>query len=137
MAKNKHPYAEILNAIAAGEQIQYYLTALDKWTDEAHPDCALTKIINSCPIKELRVKPKTIRIGDYEVPEPMRDAPEIGSAIWLCNLVTQEVSEYEWSPSMDKVKWLKSGWIQATESGAEDLLKAVLSLVKPKNEKTL
>lgn len=36
------------------------------------------------PLEE--VKPKTIRIGNYDVPEPLREAPEVGTYVYVLDI---------------------------------------------------
>lgn len=39
---------------------------------------------------EYRLKPKTIRIGNYDVPEPMREKPEIGTHYYAVNFACSD-----------------------------------------------
>lgn len=80
--KQQHPYAEILRAIADGEIIQLKTTYGD-WADIRDSYAMLCMGVNC----ELRIKPRTIKIGEYEVPEPLREEPPIGTMVYSASAV--------------------------------------------------
>ena len=51
---------------------------------------------------DYRIKPRTIKIGDFDVPEPMRNNPMDGQSIYV---VTPQVRE-----GITSCAWLGCGW---------------------------
>lgn len=78
---------------------------------------------------EYRRKQKTININGFEVPEPMREKPEIGEKYFaVCeglNAVEQEWDEFEC-----EFEWLENGLFHKTKEAAELHAKALLSFTK-------
>jgi len=75
-----------------------------------------------------RRKPKYILINGIEVPEPMREAPDDGTPVYIANLVTIEgVSEIEWSHHSAHTRRLNQGFIHSTYADAEAHANALLS----------
>ena len=74
----------------------------------------------------VRIKPRTIMIGDVEVPEPMRVAPEKGTAYWYVEPGAETFLKSSWDGMASEVRWLKRGTLQATEEGAIDMLAALI-----------
>jgi hypothetical protein len=80
--KTPHPYAEILRAIADGETVQWQNGA-GEWCSQG-PDMTLFEIRGRAfPLGRYRIKPRTIRVGEVDVPEPMREAPARGKEYWV------------------------------------------------------
>jgi hypothetical protein len=63
----KHSYAEILMAIANGEQIQF-INSLGNWNDMTNADVLNEIRIARFKPSEFRVKPKTILVNGIECP---------------------------------------------------------------------
>lgn len=112
---------------------QYY--AQDKWHDilDMHPRWAVDT--------QYRRKPKTIRIGEFDVPEPMREAPAHGVAFYsVCTDGWQSSrhafamvlsQQWHWTDhAADKAR-LARGICHLNEKDAELHAKALLSLTKP------
>ena len=73
----KHKYADILIAIANGEQIEGK-NEKDQWC-VVDSNIVLYGIYSTGKVDlDIRVKPKTININGHEVPEPVKVKPEIG-----------------------------------------------------------
>jgi hypothetical protein len=118
-----HPQAELLRAIADGQQMQEFKS---NWIDRT-PNEALESISDG--VREVRIKPTpTIMIGDMEVPEPMRVAPLVGTQFWLCSSTSLHPSEdhFEWEGMELQREWLKRGLLHATEQGARQMLAALV-----------
>lgn len=81
---------------------------------------------------EYRIKPRTVRIGEYDVPEPMREAPEIGSRYWLVRRI-DEVSVNQWKGDNFDKKWLGMGLCHADMSSAMIHSEALISLTAKKD----
>jgi hypothetical protein len=78
----------------------------------------------------LRRKPRTIRIGNYDVPEPIRKMPALGAQIYAVDLDHGCVS----TVSFDYIYsgWVDRGLMQNTKEGAELMLKALQELLGAK-----
>jgi len=76
-----HPYAHILRAIADGQAVQWQDTA-GQWKYQP-TDVTLDEIARAGyhPTR-YRIKPRTVRIGDIDVPEPLREMPADGTTVW-------------------------------------------------------
>lgn len=79
---------------------------------------------------QYRRKPATITINGIEVPEPMREAPDMGSLYWLVTNLSDDPVELPWLDDMDDRKWLAAGLIHATQEAAEANRQALLSLTR-------
>ena len=82
---------------------------------------------------EYRFKPRTIRIGEYDVPEPMRVAPELNAAYWVID-INQRVILYAsfWNESGFEQMLLKRGVMHDNKKAAELHAKALISLTEEK-----
>ena len=128
----KHQQYDKLIAIANGEQMQStqfrqgsYEGAIFKNCD---PSTALDILSHESEqnFARLRIKPKTIMIGDTEVPEPIRVAPASDETCWLISLNDQRIAPLNWRGSEYQQLWLKTGLLQATEQGAQQMLAALV-----------
>ena len=83
---------------------------------------------------EYRLKPeppKTIRIGEYDVPEPVREPLENGAACWYPKLSNIDLIDgYIWCNDDTDVRMLSNGLIHLTKEAAVIHAKALLSLTK-------
>lgn len=80
---------------------------------------------------EYRRKPRTIRIGNYDVPEPLRVAPEIGTPYYRVNISNPDSPVYcEWSNGDAALQWLKNGIIHIPSEAAELHAKSLISLTE-------
>ena len=71
------------------------------------------------PDAEYRRKPKTIRIGERDVPEPMRVAPAMGSTYYIVDYSYAEHNAYHhWQNDEYDNIMLQSGLCHATEKAA-------------------
>ena len=74
---------------------------------------------------------KTININGFEVPSPLRDAPNNGEICYIVNLTENKVYATVWHSAQPFFKqWLKSGIIHRTEEAAALHLKALLSFTQ-------
>lgn len=79
-----------------------------------------------------RRRPKTIRIGEHDVPEPMRVAPPVGTEYWSLNLGLNSAYETGWNGDDADYIRLRKGLCFSTQEGAEKAMKAIYSLLEPK-----
>jgi hypothetical protein len=84
-------------------------------------------------ICEYRLKPKTIRIGKYDVPEPIREPLQDGQNYWVFNLPQNNVFEITWSSKSLDMRWLNNGLLFSTKEDADLMLKAILSMLEQKS----
>lgn len=82
-----------------------------------------------CPELKYRRKPRTIRIGDYDVPEPEREPLELGQQYYYVNLGNADCwyCDY-WANRGWEIRLLKMGLIHLTRSAAELHARALISL---------
>ena len=88
-----------------------------------HPEWAATR--------KYRRKPKTILIGEYEVPEPCREVPEPGQKFWAVNPFAGPQG-FIWDGSKEDFHALKSGFVLLTEEAAEKHYEAFKNLLAKK-----
>lgn len=121
----KHMHAELIHAWADGEIIQWFSKQNECWYD----------IISSAPIwgadEKYRIKPKTININGFEVPEPCREPLPNGQQFYICfypigfgYLISR------WSGDKDDMRWLKLGLIHSSKEGAALHSNALLSFTR-------
>jgi len=77
---------------------------------------------------EYRRRPRTIRIGEYDVPEPMREAPEQGTIYYLTRLDAAITSSWD-GHHIDLIR-LNRGCCHLTREAAELHAKALLSFTR-------
>lgn len=80
---------------------------------------------------EYRRKVKTIRIGKYDVPEPLRVKPKIGEIYYIVRFsVVNDVYRFSWINDNIDNKLLSKGVVHLTREAAELHAKALISLTK-------
>jgi len=125
--QQRHEYADILEAIARGDEIQSLNTHKD-WEDIPAYQ-AITWIANRKPVTRFRIKPKTIRIGGYDIPEPMRESPEIGTHYYLLNL--DGLTPWDiWADDDADNNYLEAGLAFKTREDVMKVREAILSLLR-------
>lgn len=83
MTTKPHPYAEILRAIADGERIQIIpLVSEGRWEDRTAEQALEILHCGRLAPTRMRVKPRTLTINGYEVPEPLREMPPEGATVY-------------------------------------------------------
>lgn len=76
-----------------------------------------------------RRKPRTIRIGQFDVPEPMREAPKAGAFYFTALVDLKGFSDrYIWRDDSDDFRYLTRGLCHATREAAELHARALISL---------
>lgn len=80
---------------------------------------------------EYRIKPRTININGFEVPEPVSDELEYGTKFFKVELESDELfDDYIWHGDHFDKHWLSLGIIHLTQEAAELHAKALLSFTK-------
>jgi hypothetical protein len=128
--KTEHPQAYLLRWIADGEEIECKGSG-DTW-HACGPNRLLTAIyqgstyVDSC----YRIKPKTIRIGRYDVAEPMKEAPKEGTPYYFIDPSEEDgVYEDEWDNySVDSIR-LTNGAIFLSKEDALLAAKVIKELL--------
>lgn len=129
MAKTPHPYADILRAIADGETVQWKPQGCD-WQDLATENGLLAVTSPSpVPVEQLRVKPRTIRVGEVDVPEPTREALAVGSIYWIASHFLEEYASQNVcrGDRLDRL-YLERGACYENEADAKTAGRAIATL---------
>lgn len=82
-------------------------------------------------LHEYRRAPRTIRIGDREVPEPLREAPAVGTKYWVLHLLCsspKHASSFKWTDHENDRLWLASGLVHLTAEAATAHAEALIAL---------
>ena len=134
----EHVNAEILRAIADGKKVQYRnTTSVESWARTGPWKDFDVKSIEACfnllaghlnADVEWRIAPKTIKIGDYEVPEPCRKVPEIGQKIWVVDPFCH-FTEFAWNGNKACHLALEGGFVHLTKEAARQHYEAIKSLL--------
>ena len=137
MNKKQHPFAEVLHAIAEGEEVQCQSYYDDMWyTIDAH-----TILAEICSGREIspparyRIKPRTIRIGTFDVPTPCDGSFDVGEKYWCVDLTCPDgFRKSVWGDySIDYFRRV-SGVIHKTQQAAVIHAKALLSFTKQQDK---
>ena len=133
--KKDHPQAKWLRAIADGETLQCnsLWNAVPRWTDVS-PSAALSFIGATPDIEgQLRIKPRTITIGKYEVAEPMKVAPRHGASYYVLDQLEDDgVFEHTWGGDSADKTFMESGMCWLRREDAELAAKAITELLTGK-----
>lgn len=128
-------HREVLKALLAGE------TLVDAEDDRITRRLAGDSIIDQNSISEdaialidWKVKPRTININGYEVPEPIRVKPNRGDNFYAVCLSAGTVECFTFNDSMTCNRWFNQGLAHKTREAAELHLKALLSFTALTNE---
>lgn len=122
-----HPHAEFLHALADGRGDEFECHH-ENW-HASEWCCGPDYVWVICEYPDswtVRRKPRTIRIGDIDVPPPMRVAPAMGTAVWLVCIHTDPPYSYSWSGNTTEQGWLKLGICHLAKEAAEQQRKALI-----------
>ena len=119
---------EILQALIDDEPIEF--TTAGKWgtSTTVNTLSVLRQWACGCTSVSLRIKPKTIQIGEFTVPAPLRKPPS--NSYYYANITFGEVEQINWEGTGDENTWLANGVLFSTKRGAELFLAAILSLTR-------
>ena len=117
----------IVKAAADGEVIQGRFNGAQTWVDSSVDwECFVAS-------HEYRVKPRTIKIGDFDVPEPMREAPNGGVEVFSPMPASQEMYwSWPWWGSKADFLALNRGVVHCNMDSAVAHSIAIISLTEPK-----
>ena len=140
----EHPNAEILRAIADGKKVQYRRVVTGngrKYTsiwynfdvkDVGACSNLLQPLGKAAGKHEWRLAPKTIKIGQYEVPEPVREPLNPGQKFWVVSPFNG-LDSYTWDGDKEDFFALESGFVHLGEQDAQqhyEVLKKLLEVTK-------
>ncbi len=76
--------------------------------------------------------PRTIRIGEFDVPEPLRTAPEPGQHFYVTTILhpKQRAEGLSWRGNDTQQHWLRTGVLHLTSEAAELHARALLSFTQ-------
>lgn len=135
MSQNKHKYADILIAVANGENIQIQHYDIRAEWDNVDYQTVLSHIYSDKGTGCIRIKPKTIMINGHEVPEPLRVKPEYSSEYYYPSIGIYTDTAYDYSHWTDGVldnERFNCGILHSTEEAAIKHAEALLSFTKVK-----
>ena len=137
MMKKESPNAQVLRWMADGEIVQ--VTSARFGTGVEWFDCSESEILSVIAAdgkmdpSRSRIKPRAIKIGQYEVAEPMRVDPENGTKYFTLNPFSAGfVRETHWYESASDLSALKSGMCWLKREDAELAAKAITELLTGK-----
>lgn len=112
----------IVQAAANGEPIEVMNSG--KWVDKA-------QYLGFDMYDTYRIKPKTIRIGEYDVPEPLREMPTLGTDYYITDIIGSSLyGVATWVCDVEDITWFNRGMVHSTKDAAICHAKALLSLTE-------
>ena len=130
MEKKEHPQAKWLRAIADGELIQFQDTQGSWHGASAH--AILTDLVAGIST-QLRIKPRTITIGKYEVAEPIKEEPNASADYFYLDAAEPSaVCPSYWAGDRNDRNALASGMCWLKREDAELAAKAISELLTGK-----
>ncbi|MBC4013637.1 hypothetical protein H8R13_18140 [Morganella morganii] len=78
---------------------------------------------------EYRLKPRYIKIGEYQVPEPVREPLQAGQEYWVADVARWD-DEWLWDDDNRDNLWLERGLIHLTKEAAYIHIAALLSFTQ-------
>lgn len=121
----RHPWADILIALANGEAIAQKRTCDEddafNWKPLSPTDGGEHHLLTGqTGTFEFRIEPRTLMVNGTEIPAPMNAAPQLGQAYWVPApgrpvLFTEE----QWHDSAENRSHLLRGIAHATMRGAQ------------------
>ena len=116
----------VIEAAARGDAIQIRPIGSDDWSDMRYA-C----FRGDLPY-EYRIKPRTIKIGDFDVPEPMRTDIGIGNKYFTPSLASASAIGCKWLGDGRDYELLRNGLCHDTCEAAEVHAKALIALTSAK-----
>lgn len=126
--KKEHPHAWFLRAIADGEPLESFEVHGVGW-DSGRWDGAYSNIdhvMYSPASWQIRRKPRTIRIGEIDVPEPMKEAPAKGDLLFMVDLPSRTSIRFLWVDAPFQFDRIAARICHTTKEAAEIHRKALI-----------
>lgn len=102
---------------------QYWNECANQWIDAIDP-------ISFDPKVKYRRKPKTIRIGEFDVPEPVREPLEYNQEYWIADVAYGKPHRNWWGGGEYALCCLVAGLIHLTKDAAQIHIDALLNFTK-------
>ena len=129
--QSKHVHAELMAQYAEDAMKTdkpWKLWEFKKSTEHSWSECSHSP--EWCELNNYRRKPKYININGYNVPEPLREEPEMHTNYFVVSTYECTPEEFAWDGySIEKQK-LKAGIIHLTKENAQIHLDALLSFTR-------
>lgn len=115
-----------------GEQIQYKACSVE-W--ENFNGITETATVVFSDAAEYRLKPRTIMIGDMEVPAPETEAPDDGVRYYFFSSYGSEITDNVcWRGDAMDIRMLKHGLVHLTEEAATAHARALIAISGGRND---
>lgn len=131
MNRELKTWRDVIQAMLDGEELEYYLEASKSWVDFLYLPSVPVKELTHQPRNRCRIKPKTIMIGDMEVPEPVRYVSELEiDEKYFVSLIGSGdfCSFYHWNGDEFDLRMLRRGLIHKTKEAAILHAKALIKI---------
>jgi hypothetical protein len=127
--KTEHPMAYLFRWIADGEVIEACHVTDDNWKYRSTYQI-LTDLSEGTGCKKYRIKPNTVRIGEYDIAEPMKEEPANGTTyFWLDPREESGIESYTWSGDAYDHNTLSNSGIWLNKEDALLAAKAIKELL--------
>ena len=124
----------LIQAAANGEDVQASCDNGNFWVDLSTASLSDPAMAFDFNDYDYRIKPRTVMIGDVEVPEPMREAIDYGVTYYLPDIFSERMYSYNsWNDSKYDCECLLRGVIHKTRDGAIAHAKALIALTTKKS----
>ena len=118
----------VVEAMAAGKVVEWYSEITGTWNTKSFDDDTFYSHA------KYRIKPeppKTININGYEVPEPLRVAPDKGTYVYIAGIYTLLAEHcFKWDDGTLAMCALKAGMLHLTREAAEVHTEALRSFTQ-------
>lgn len=135
--ETQHPYAKILRAIADGEEIEWQRSN-GCWEYQGLDQTFAEIASNAYSPDRYRVKPKTITINGFEVPEPLREMQPDGTQVFWPVLVSASGKNIDHCAAYHHSEMVKTlisqGLLHLTADAASAHALALISLTENKSK---
>lgn len=124
--KRQHKWADMIRQWLDDDSLVVeMLTPYGNWIEDRHPFWEESETY--------RLKPKMIKVGEHEFPEPMRVEPEYGSDYYVVGILSHRYISFEiWRCSPAEKWWLSRGLCHLTIEAAEAHARALIALTEVK-----
>lgn len=122
----RHKHADVIIAWANGQKVQFK-NNLGHWVD--YPLSIMGTPSFHDPHSNWRIKPRTIKIGDMEVPEPLREMPSDDTTYYYVDTGYQDLYDFEsWEGSKSDLHRFNHGFCHLTKDAAISHAKALIAV---------
>lgn len=125
-----HPHADLMaKAAEIAKTDQYWHRhfeckgSADIWLD-------MPENTGFCDWGEYRLKPRYINIGEYQVPEPVRELPDNDDLLWIADITQPTAAQLMWTGHPSDILMLDRGILHLTKEAAEAHIAALLSFTQ-------